>query len=71
MVLILPRCSIILHAYLFTEPYSNNVAEYNSPIIDLQRSWNICDSKLITNEVKGVFELCYQDLVSYTKQLLS
>lgn len=38
MVLILPRCSIILHAYLFTEPYSNNVAEYNSPIIDLQRS---------------------------------
>ena len=56
-----------------TEPCSNNVAEYNALLIGLQLTHEIgvcCleaygDSKLIVNQVKGEYEVQYEDLVAY------
>ena len=56
---------VLPHAFSLTEPYSNNVAEYNDLLIDLQLAQQIGaqylkvygDSKLIVNQIKGEYEI--------------
>jgi len=62
-----------LGRFSLTEPYSNNVTEYNALLIGLQLAHEIGvgyleaygDSKLIVNQVKGEYEIRHEDLVSY------
>ena len=64
---------VLPHAFSLTESCSNNVAEYNALLIGLQLAQQIGaqyleaygDSKLIVNQIKGEFEIRYEDLISY------
>ena len=55
------------------EPYSNNVAEYNTLLVGLQLTQQIGvqyleaygDSKLIINQIKREYEVCHEDLIPY------
>ena len=61
VVLIFPQNYVIPRAFSLTEPYSNNVAEYNALLIGMQIVDEIGvknleaygDSKLIVNQVAG------------------
>jgi len=55
-------------AFSLTEPYSNNVAEYNALLIGLHLAQQIGaygDSKLIINQVKGEYEVRHENLIPY------
>ena len=73
VVFISPQNHILPRAFLLTTPYSNNVAEYNALLIDLQLAHEMGvryleaygDSKLIINQVKGEYKIRYEDLVPY------
>jgi len=64
---------VIPRAFSLTEPCSNNVAEYNALLIRIQIAEEIGvknleaygDSKLIVNQVHGVYEVRHEDLVPY------
>ena len=64
---------VLPRAFSLTEPYSNNVAEYNILIINLQLTQQMGvrylkaygDSKLIINQVKGEYEIRHEDLIPY------
>jgi len=55
------------------EPYSNNIAEYNALLIGLQLAQQMGvqyleaygDFKLIISQVKGEYEVHYEDLILY------
>jgi len=72
-VFISPENHIFPRAFSLTEPCSNNVAEYNALLIDLQIAQQIGvqyleaygDSKLIINQVKGEYEVCHENLIPY------
>jgi len=73
VVFISPENHILPRAFSLTEPCSNNVAEYNALLIDLQIAQQIGvqyleaygDSKLIINQVKGEYEVCQENLIPY------
>jgi len=73
VVLVSLQNYVIPHAFLLTEPCSNNVAEYNTLLFGMQITENIGvkileaygDSKLIINQVCREYEVRYEDLVSY------
>ena len=64
VVFISPQNYVLSRAFSLTEPYSNNVAEYNTLLIGLQLVYEMGvryleaygDSKLIINQVKGEYE---------------
>ena len=65
VVLVSPQNYIILRAFSFNEPCSNNAAEYNTLLIGMQIADEIGvksleaygDSKLIVNQVRGEYEV--------------
>jgi len=67
---------VIPRAFSLTEPCSNNVAEYNTLLMGMQIANEIgvknfkayCDSKLIVNQVRGEYEVRYEDLCHITTQ---
>jgi len=73
VLFILPENHVLPRVFSLTESYSNNVAEYNALLIDLQLTQQMRvqyleaygDSKLIINQVKGEYEVCHQDLIPY------
>ena len=73
VVLVSLQDYVIPRAFSLTEPCSNNVAEYNALLIRMQIADEIGiknleaygDSKLIVNQVRGVYEVRHEDLVSY------
>ena len=73
VVLISPQNYVIPHAFLLTEPCSNNVAEYNAILIGMQNTDEIGvknlevygDAKLIINQVRRKYEVRHEDLVLY------
>ena len=73
VVIILPENHILSHAFSLTEPYSNNVANYNVLLIGLQLAQQMGvrylktygNSKLIINQVKGEYEIYHEDLIPY------
>jgi len=73
VVFISPENHILPCAFSLTEPYSNNVTEYNALLIGLQLAqqmgvWYLeayGDSKLIISQVKGEYEVCHEDLIPY------
>jgi len=73
VVFISYRNHVLPHAFSLTEPYSNNVAEYNALLIGLHLAQQMRvqylegygDSKLIINQVKGEYEVHHKDLVPY------
>jgi len=73
VVFVSPENNVLPHAFSLTEPYSNNVAAYNSLLIGLQLTQQMGlryleahgDSKLIINQVKGEYEVRYDDLIPY------
>jgi len=73
VVFISPQNHVLPWAFSLTEPCSNNVAEYNALIIGLQLDYEMGvryleaygDSKPIVNQVKGEYEVRYEDLIPY------
>jgi len=73
VVLISLHNYIIPRAFLLTEPWSNNISEYNALLIGMQLAEEIgvknlkaySDSKLIVNQVRGEYEIQHKDLVPY------
>ena len=73
VVLVSPQNYVIPHAFSLTELCSNNVAEYNALLIEMQIADEIGvknleaygDSKLIVNQVRGEYEVRHEDLVPY------
>jgi len=65
VVLISLHNYVIPHAFLLTEPCSNNILEYNALLIGMQLAEEIgiknlkaySDSKLIINQVRGEYEV--------------
>jgi len=65
VVLVSSQNYVIPRAFSLTEPYSNNVTEYNTLLIGMQITEEICvrnleaygDSKLIVNQVRGEYEV--------------
>jgi len=65
VVLITPHNYVIPRAFSLTEPCSNNVSEYNAPLIGMQLVEEIGvknlkaygDSKLIVNQVRGEYKV--------------
>jgi len=65
VVLISPHKYVIPHAFLLTEPCSNNIAEYNALLIGMQLVEEIeiknleayDDSKFIVNQVCGEYKV--------------
>ena len=68
-----PQNYVIPPTFSLTETCSNNVAEYNALLIEMQIADEIGvknlkaygDSKLIVNQVRGEYEVRYKDLVPY------
>ena len=73
VILIFPYNYVIPHAFSLTESCSNNVLEFNALLIGMQLAEEIevkfleayGDSKLIVNQVRGEYEVRYEDLVPY------
>ncbi|MFG1569929.1 ribonuclease HI family protein [Staphylococcus aureus] len=73
VVLITPDGLVIHRAYSLLEPCTNNVAEYNALIIGLQLARHLGvnhleaygDSKMIVNQIRGLYEVQHEDLVPY------
>jgi len=73
VVLVSPQNYVISCTFLLAEPCSNNVAEYNDLLIEMQLAEEIGikhlkmhgDSKLIINQVRGEYEVWHKDLVPY------
>ena len=73
VVLVSPQNYVISRAFSLTEPYSNNVAEYNTLLIGMQIADEIGiknleaygDSKLIVNQVRREYKVKFEDLVPY------
>ena len=73
VVLVSPQNYVIPRPFSFTEPCSNNVAEYNTLLIGMQIADEIGvknleahgDSKLIVNQVHGEYEVRHGDLIPY------
>jgi len=73
VVLLSQQNYVIPHAFSLTEPYSNNVVEYNALLIGMQLAEEIGvknheaygDSKLIINQVRGEYEVQHEDFVPY------
>ena len=65
LVFISPQNHVLPQAFSLTEPYSNNIAEYNALLIGLQLTHEMGvryveaygDSKLIVNQVKREYEV--------------
>ena len=61
------------HAFSLTKPCSNNIAEYNALLIEMQIADEIGvknfkaygDSKLIVNQVRREYEVRHEDLIPY------
>ena len=79
VVFISPQNHILPRAFSLTEPYSNNVPEYNALLISLQLAHEIGvryleaygDSKLIISQVKGEYEaVSYTHLTLPTKRIV-
>ena len=66
-------------AFSLTEPYSNNVVEYNALLIGMQIADEIGvknleafgDSKLIVNQVRGEYEVRHENLIPYYNATIS
>ena len=75
VVLVSPQNYIIPHAISLTELCSNNVAKYNTLLIEMQiadvigvKNLKAYGSlKLIVNQVRGEYEVKHEDLVPYHK----
>ena len=73
MVLISPHNYVISRAFLLTELYFNNVAEYNTLLIGMQLDEEIGvkylkvygDLKLIVNQIRGEYKVWHEDLIHY------
>src|SRR5436189_842593 len=73
IVLISPQNHVISHAFSLTEPYTNNVPEYNALLIGLQLAHQLGvrmlqaygDSELIVNQLHGEYEVRSDDLIPY------
>src|SRR3954467_5240335 len=73
VVFISPQNHIILRAFSFTEPCTNNVAEYNALLIGLQLAHRLGvrklqaygDSELVVNQLRGEYEVRSNDLIPY------
>jgi len=70
-VIVSPQNYIIPCGFSFTEPCSDNVAEYNALLIKMQLAEEIGvkhleahgDSKLIVNQVHEEYEVLFEDLM--------
>jgi len=70
-VIVSPQNYIIPYGFSFTEPCSDNVAEYNALLIEMQLVEEIgvkhlkahSDSKLIVNQVHEEYEVLFEDLM--------
>ena len=79
VVLVSPQNYVIPRAFSLTEPCSNNVAEYIALLIGMQIADEIGvknlkaygDSKFIVNQIRGEYEVRYEDLVSYYNATIS
>ena len=64
---------VLPRAFSLMESCSNNVAEYNALLIDLQLAQQIGvqyletygDSKLIVNQIKGEYEIRHEEMIPY------
>src|SRR3954467_9241060 len=73
VVFISPQNHIILRAFSFTEPCTNNVAEYNALLIGLQLAHQLRvrklqaygDSELVVNQLRGEYEVRSDNLIPY------
>jgi len=73
VVLVSPQNYVVSRAFLLTELYSNNIAEYSALLIRMQLAEEIGvkhleaygDSKLIVNQVRGEYEVRNEDLIPY------
>ncbi|XP_020266178.1 uncharacterized protein LOC109841636 [Asparagus officinalis] len=73
VVFISPQNHILLCVISLTEPYSNNVTEYNALLVGLdiakqlgvKRLEAYGDSQLIVNQMKGEYEVRNEDLIPY------
>ena len=73
VVFISPHNHVLSCTFLSTEPYSNNVTEYNALLVGLQLARQMRvqylkaygDSKLIINQIKGEYEIHHEDLIPY------
>ena len=73
VVFISPKNHVLPCAFSLTEPYSNNVTDYNDLLIGLQLTQQMGvqyfetygDSKLVINQVKGEYEVRHEDFVPY------
>lgn len=72
-MLISSQNHIMPQTFSLTEPYSNNMAEYNAPLIGLEVAKEVGakilkaygDSMLIVNQVHGEYEVQHEDLIPY------
>ena len=68
-----PQNHVLSREFSLTTPCSNNIVKYNALLISLQLAHEMGvsyleaygDSKLIINQVKGEYEVQYEDLVPY------
>jgi len=73
VVFISPHNHVLLHTFSLIEPCSNNVSEYNALLIGLQLTRKMGvqyleaygASKLVINQIKGEYDVCYEHLISY------
>ena len=73
VILISPQNYVIPHAFSLTDPCSNNIAEHNALLIEMQIADEIGiknleaygDSKLIISQVRGEYKVRHEDLVPY------
>src|SRR5436190_20841136 len=73
IMLISPQNHVIPRAFSLTEPCTNNVAEYNALLIDLQLALQLGvrnlqaygDSELIVNQLRGEYKVRSDDLIPY------
>src|SRR3954467_10481643 len=78
IMLISPQNHIIPRAFSLTEPYTNNVAEYNALLIGLQLAHQLRvrnfqaygDSELVVNQLRGEYEVRSDDLIPYFNSAL-
>lgn len=75
VILISLQNLVLSRAFSLVEPYSNNVAEYNTLLIELDLATKLGvkhfeaygDSKLVISQIIGEYEVRHDDLIYYHK----
>lgn len=73
VILITPHNHVIPPRYSLTQPFSNNVSEYNALLMGMQIAWQLeihhleayWDSKLMVNQKRGEYKVKNEHLLPY------